>query len=473
MNAECDLGVIGLGVMGQNLALNVERNGYAVAGYDLDEAKAQAARRRFAGKNLVVASTLANLVEQLARPRRVLLLVPAGAPVDAVIEGLRPRLAPGDLLMDGGNSYFEDTRRRIAALAGSGILYIGTGVSGGEEGALKGPSMMPGGDPAAWPLVKPIFQRIAARAEDGAPCCEWIGPDGAGHFVKMVHNGIEYGDMQMICEAYAVMERVLGLTPAEMADVFDEWNQGELNSYLIEITAAILRKVDRETGKPLVQVILDTAEQKGTGKWTSRVALDLGVPAVSIATAVFARMMSALKAERVTAARMLRGPTVVPGFVGDARGFVDLIRQALHASKVCSYAQGFQLLRAADQEYRWGLEFGTIASVWRAGCIIRARFLSKIKDAFERNRSLPNLMLDPYFADVIQSSAPAWRRVIAAAVQAGVSIPAFSTALAYYDGYRSPILPANLLQAQRDYFGAHTYRRVDREGVFHTQWEAE
>ena len=469
MSARKAFGVIGLGVMGQNLALNIERNGYPVAGYDIDPAKVRASRERFAGRDMVVAGTLAEFLGQLALPRRILMVVPAGKPVDAVIGEIRPGLARGDLLIDGGNSLFEETRRRIKALEGTGILYIGTGVSGGEEGALRGPSIMPGGNPEAWPLVKPVFQKIAAKGPDGLPCCEWIGPDGAGHFVKMIHNGIEYADMQMIGEAFDLLERVLGLTPAAMRVIFDDWNKGELNSYLIEITGKIMGRQDPETGTPLVHLILDTAEQKGTGKWASGVALDLGVPAQTIAIAVFARMMSALKAERVAASKVLRGPDA--RFEGDPAAFVEMIRQALYASKICSYAQGFQLLRAADEEYGWRLPLGTIASLWRAGCIIRAQFLSKIQEAYHRNPALTNLLLDPYFAGAIHRTSTAWRKVVATAVEVGVPVPAFSSALAYYDSYRSAVLPANLLQAQRDFFDAHTYRRIDREGVQHTQWE--
>ncbi len=462
-------GVIGLGVMGQNLALNIERNGFSVAGFDLDAAKLQAAGTKFAGKQMSVGSTIGEFLAMLETPRRILIMVPAGKAVDAVIADLRPHLSPGDVLIDGGNTYFEDTRRRIRALEGSGILYIGTGVSGGEEGALRGPAIMPGGNPEAWPLVKPILEKIAAKTPEGVPCCAWIGPDGAGHFVKMVHNGIEYGDMQMICEAYFLMEKALGMTPEEMHRVFAEWNRGELNSYLVEITSKILARKDPETGDALVHVILDTAEQKGTGKWTSTVSLDLGVPAQTIAIAVFARMMSGLKSERVAAAKVLPGP--VAQYTGDRAEFIEMIRQALYASKICSYAQGFQLLRAANDEYQWNLDFGTISSLWRAGCIIRAVFLTKIKDAYDRHPGLPNLLLDPYFASAIGKGGKAWRRVIATAVDLGIPVPAFSSALAYYDSYRSAVLPANLLQAQRDFFGAHTYRRLDREGVFHTQWE--
>jgi 6-phosphogluconate dehydrogenase len=468
MSTRQSFGVIGLGVMGENLALNIERNGHSVAAYDIDPAKVRSSRERFAGHDLLVADDLAAFLEALERPRRILLMVPAGKPVDAVIDELRPHLASGDVLIDGGNSYFEDTRRRLRALAGTGIRFVGTGVSGGEEGALRGPSIMPGGDPDAWPLVKPVLQGIAARAPDGTPCCEWIGPDGAGHFVKMVHNGIEYGDMQMIGEAYDLLSRGLGLGPAELAPIFAEWNRGELNSYLIEITAKILGTPDPETGRPLVHVILDTAEQKGTGRWTSTVALELGVPAQTIATAVFARTMSALKAERVAAARALSGPAA--RFDGYRSSFVEMVRHALYASKICSYAQGFQLLRAADAEYGWQLRFGTIAALWRAGCIIRAQFLTKIQEAYARDPALPNLLLDPYFTAAIDRTSAAWRTVVATAVKAGIPVPTFSSALAYFDSYRSAVLPANLLQAQRDFFGAHTYRRVDREGIFHTHW---
>ncbi len=469
MSAAKAFGVVGLGVMGQNLALNIERNGHSVAAYDIDPAKVASSRERFAGRDMVVADGPGAFLEALERPRRILMMVPAGPPVDAVIAALRPSLAKGDLLIDGGNTYFEETRRRIEELGGSGILYVGTGVSGGEEGALHGPSIMPGGNPDAWPLLKPVFQRIAAKAPDGAPCCEWIGPDGAGHFVKMVHNGIEYGDMQMIGEAYDLLARGIGVGPAEAARIFGDWNAGELNSYLIEITGRILTRQDPETGRPLVEVILDTAEQKGTGRWTSVVSLELGVPAQTIATAVFARTMSALKAERVVAAGTLRGPHA--RLDGDRAALVEMIRQALYASKICSYAQGFQLLRAADAEYGWGLRPGSIASLWRAGCIIRAQFLSKIKEAYDRDPALPNLLLDPYFTGAIDRASDGWRGVVAAAAKAGVPVPAFGSALAYYDSYRSAVLPANLLQAQRDFFGAHTYRRIDREGIFHTQWE--
>jgi 6-phosphogluconate dehydrogenase len=462
-------GVVGLGVMGQNLALNIARNGYSVAGLDLDPEKVKAATGKFTGSDIVATASKEEFAAALAAPRMVLMMVPAGKAVDAVINDLRPHLVKGDILIDGGNSYFEDTRRRLKQLEGSGILYIGTGVSGGEEGALRGPAIMPGGNPEAWPHVKPILQKISAKTPDGTPCCDWIGSDGAGHFVKMVHNGIEYGDMQMICEAYFLMEKVLGLSADEMHTVFAAWNGGELNSYLIEITSKIMARKDPETGKALVHVILDTAEQKGTGKWTSTVSLDLGVPAQTIAEAVFARMMSAIKKERVAASQVLSGPG--GSFTGNKQEFIEMIRKALYASKICSYAQGFQLLKAANEEYKWNLQFGSIATLWRAGCIIRAQFLGKIKEAYERNPALANLLLDPYFTGAIKDASASWRKVVATAVELGVPVPAFSSALSYYDGYRSAILPANLLQAQRDFFGAHTYRRIDKEGIFHTQWE--
>lgn len=465
-----NIGIIGLGVMGQNLALNMERNGFSVAGYDLDEKKQQASQDKFTGKRMIVTRSLKELVAVLESPRKIMMMVPAGKAVDAVIKDVTPLLLKGELLIDGGNTYFQDTERRNEELKAKDLLYIGTGVSGGEEGALWGPSIMPGGNPDAWRLIKPIFQAIAAKVPDGQPCCDWVGNGGAGHFVKMVHNGIEYGDMQMICEAYFLMENVLGLTTEEMHQVVAEWNRGELNSYLIEITSNIMKKKDQETGKPMIHVILDTAGQKGTGKWTSQVALDLGIPAMTIAEAVFARTLSAIKEERVAAAKILPGPEA--NFVGDKNDFIEMIRQALYASKICSYAQGFQLMRAASQEYKWNLNFGNIALLWRAGCIIRAQFLEKIKDAFDQQPDLPNLLLDPYFKTAIDANQGAWRRVVAKAVELGVSIPAFSSALAYYDGYRSDRLPANLLQAQRDYFGAHTYERLDkpRGQFFHTEW---
>ncbi len=462
-------GIVGLGVMGENLALNIESRGYSVVGYDLDDKKRLAFAQRTTGKRAVTAETPADFLAALENPRRILMMVPAGKPVDAVINDLRPHLASGDILIDGGNTFFADTDRRMKALEGTGILYVGTGVSGGEEGALRGPSIMPGGNPLAWPFIKPILQSIAAKTDDGTPCCEWVGNGGAGHFVKMVHNAIEYCDMQMICEAYFLMERLLGMTTEEMHDAFAEWNRGELNSYLIEITADIMARKDPETGKALVNVILDTAEQKGTGKWASQVALDLGIPAQTIADAVFARMLSALKSERVVASKVLSGPK--PSFTGNKREFLELIRRALFSAKICSYAQGFQLLRAANAEYQWNLDFGNVAMLWRAGCIIRAQFLGKIKEAYRQKSDLANLLLDPYFAGIVTSYQPAWRKVVATAVENGIPVSAFMSALSFFDSYRMATLPANLLQAQRDYFGAHTYRRIDKEGVFHTVWK--
>jgi len=469
--AKQKFGIVGLGVMGENLALNIESRGVSVVGFDLDPKKVDSFAKRTQGKKALAVNTVAEFVASLESPRRILMMVPAGKPVDAVIRDLRPYLAAGDLLIDGGNTMFTDTERRIKDLEGTGILYVGTGVSGGEEGALHGPAIMPGGNPEAWPLVKPVLQAIAAKAEDGAPCCDWVGPGGAGHFVKMVHNGIEYGDMQIICEAFFLMERLLGLSPDEMSKVFAEWNQGELSSYLVGITAEILAKKDPETGKPMVAIILDTAEQKGTGKWTSQVSLDLGVPAPTIADAVFARTLSAIKKERVAASSVLTGPK--PAFSGDKPAFIEMIRKALFASKICSYAQGFQLMRTADQEHHWSLNFGSISSLWRAGCIIRAQFLGKIKEAYDRNPGLANLLLDPYFSQVMSNYHQAWRKVVAVAAENGIAVPAFMSALAYYDGYRTAVLPANLLQAQRDYFGAHTYERVDKEGKFHTSWSGQ
>ncbi len=464
------IGIIGLGVMGQNLALNIESHGFPVVGFDIDAAKRKASAEKFGGKKMAVAQTLQEFADFLQSPKRIWLMVPAGAPVDTVIQDLKPLLNKGDLIIDGGNSHFLDTERRYKSLKKEGLLFIGTGVSGGEEGALRGPSLMPGGDPQAWPLVEAIFKAIAAKTEDGSACAEWLGEGGAGHFVKMVHNGIEYADMQMISEAYFLLHRLLGLTPQELSLIFNEWNQGELNSYLIEITSKILAKKDEETGKPMVDVILDRAGQKGTGKWAGQTALDLGIPAQTITEAVFARGMSALKDERTVAAKILSGPNVE--FKEDAKTFTEEIRQALYAAKVCSYAQGFQLMRAANEEYGWQLNFGKIALIWRAGCIIRAQFLDKIKTAFEKNASLTNLLLDDYFKEVVAKNQQAWRRVVALASESGLPVPAFSSALTYYDGYRTERLPANLLQAQRDYFGAHTYERVDRPRgqFFHTQW---
>ena len=399
-----------------------------------------------------------------------MMMVKAGKAVDDLMEQIIPYLDKGDILIDGGNSHFPDTIRRTKYLAEKGLRFVGSGVSGGEEGALLGPSLMPGGDPAAWEEIKPIFQAIAAKVAGGRPCCEWVGANGAGHYVKMVHNGIEYGDMQMICEAYWIMKNILGLTAEEFHEVFTEWNNGELDSYLIEITKNIFAKKDPETGKPVVDIILDTAGQKGTGKWTSQSALDLGAPAPTVAEAVFARCLSAIKEERVAASKILTGPAVK--FTGDKKAFIEAVRKALYASKICSYAQGYQLMKLAAKEYDWDLKYGEIALMWRGGCIIRAQFLERIKEAYDKNPNLENLLLDDFFHGVIDNCQAAWREVVATAVLNGVPVPAFSSALAYYDGYRSGNLPANLLQAQRDYFGAHTYERVDAERgkFFHTSW---
>jgi 6-phosphogluconate dehydrogenase len=462
---QSDLGIIGLGVMGENLALNFDRNGFAVSGYDLEDHKRESFARR---TQAVAPRSLQELVAGLKTPRVLLLMVPAGEAVDAVLADLRPLLAAGDIVIDGGNTRYTDTNRRMLELEGTGILYVGAGVSGGEEGALRGPAIMPGGDAQAWPRIKPILQAIAARAEDGEPCCDWMGPAAAGHYVKMVHNGIEYADMQTICEAYFLLRELPGMQPREMSEVFADWNRGELSSYLVAITADILARTDPETGRPMVDVIVDTAEQKGTGKWASQAALDLGVTAPTIADAVFARTVSAVRAERAAASEVLSGPTT--RFTGDRDAFVEKIRRALLAAKVCAYAQGFQLLAAADREYGWDLPFGTIAGVWRAGCIIRARLLEDIRRAYVRDPKLANLLLDEQFARVMADCHTALREVVATAAQHGVAVPAFMSALAYYDSYRSRRLPANLLQAQRDYFGAHTYQRLDRPGKFHTKW---
>jgi len=470
-DTKCDIGLIGLAVMGENLVLNMASHGFRVAVFNRTTSKVDAFMNgRAKGKSIVGCHSVEELAAQLERPRKVFLLVKAGKAVDDFIEAVIPHLEAGDIIIDGGNSHFPDTIRRTAYVESKGLLYIGTGVSGGEEGALHGPSIMPGGSAAAWPHVKNIFQSIAAKVDDGSPCCEWLGNDGAGHFVKMVHNGIEYGDMQMICEAYSLMRHVLGMAPPEISDVFGEWNKGELDSYLIEITRDILAKTDDETGKPMVDVIMDKAGQKGTGRWTSLAALDLGVPAQTIAEAVFARAMSAIKDERLVASKQLAGPEIM--FTGDKADFLDRLRQALFASKICSYAQGYQLMRAAAGEYKWDLNYGEIALMWRGGCIIRAQFLGDIKKAYDNDPGLQNLLLDRYFKDAIERSQSAWREVIATAVKHGVPVPAFSSALAYYDGYRSAVLPANLLQAQRDYFGAHTYERVDKPAgeYFHTNW---
>jgi len=466
---DASIGLIGLAVMGENLVLNMSDHGFKVAVYNRTVSKVDDfLASRAQGRDIVGAHSLEEFVGLLARPRKVMLMVKAGQAVDDFIQMLVPLLEPGDIIIDGGNSFFKDTIRRTRELEEKGLLYIGTGVSGGEEGARHGPSIMPGGSPEAWPHVKPILQAIAAKVADGSPCCDWVGPDGAGHFVKMVHNGIEYGDMQLISEAYFIMSTALGMPAEELHETFSRWNAGDLDSYLIDITASIFAKKDPETGRPLVDVILDTAGQKGTGKWTSQIALDLGISTPTITEAVFARCISAIKQERVAASRVLRGPQA--DYAGDRAAFVEAIRDALYASKICSYAQGFALMREASKEYGWGLNFGQIALMWREGCIIRARFLERIKEAFDAEPDLANLLLAPYFRDAVQSAQDNWRRVVGEAVRMGIPVPAFSSAICYFDSYRRDRLPANLIQAQRDFFGAHTYERVDREGVFHTDW---
>ena len=468
---QADIAVIGLAVMGENLVLNMASHGFTVAVYNRTTTRVdEFLAGRAAGKSIVGAHSPQELVSKLARPRRVMLMVQAGDAVDRVIETLVPLLDTGDILIDGGNSNYQDTTRRTRALRAQGIAYVGAGVSGGEEGALLGPSIMPGGNSDAWPHIEPIFKAIAAKVADGSACCEWIGEDGAGHYVKMVHNGIEYGDMQMIAEAYALLRELAGIEPAQMSTIFADWNRGELESYLVEITAEILGKVDEDSGQPMVDLILDTAGQKGTGKWTGIDALMLGAPVTAITEAVFARALSALKEERVAASRVLPAPDAC--FDGDRQGLVRDVRDALYAAKICSYAQGFQLLDMAAKEYGWRLDLGNIALLWRGGCIIRAGFLDRIEQAYDAQPGLANLMLADYFRDAIAASQQAWRRVVASAVTCGVPVPALSSALAWYDGYRAARLPANLLQAQRDYFGAHTYERVDRPRgeFFHTNW---
>jgi len=467
---EFHIGVVGLGVMGANLALNIERNGFPVVGYDVSAAQTKAfLDGPGKGKRVAGAESPAALMAMLQLPRRVLMMVPAGRPVDDAIAHLRPHLAPGDILIDGGNSWFLDTERRNRDLAGSDFRYIGTGVSGGEQGALWGPSIMPGGQVEAWEALAPVLRAIAAKAEDGEPCVDYMGPLGAGHYVKMVHNGIEYGDMQLIAEVYDLLQRGLGLPASELSAIFEEWNRGVLRSYLIEITAQVLARVDGETGRPLVDVILDEAAQKGTGKWTSQNALDLGAPIPTINAAVEGRLISALKVERVAASAVLRGPS--PRYQGPAEALVDAARDALYAAKITSYAQGFGLLRLASKEYNYGLRPATIARIWRAGCIIRANLLGDIMAAYERDPGLVNLLLDERFREAVESRQAAWRTVVKAAVEGGIPSLALSASLAYFDAYRTERLPANLTQGQRDFFGAHTYRRVDRPGVFHTDWE--
>ena len=465
-----DIGLIGLAVMGENLALNIENRGFSVALYNRTTSKVdEFMRGRGAGKRFVGTRSLDAFVAAIARPRKIIMIVKAGTAVDDLIGQLLPILAPGDVLIDGGNSRYTDTIRRTKLAQSRGQLYVGTGVSGGEEGALNGPSLMPGGSPAAWPLIRPIFQAICARTPEGEPCCDWMGEDGAGHFVKMIHNGIEYGDMQLICESYDLMKRGLGMSNAEMHRVFAGWNVGELDSYLIEITRDILDFRDAD-GREVIDVILDAAGQKGTGKWTVGAALDDGMPLTLIGEAVFARCLSAIKEERVAAAKSFR--PALSSFNGDVAAFVDDLRQALYASKIVSYAQGYQLLQAAARTQGWNLNLGGIALTWRGGCIIRSAFLGEITKAFERNPKLVNLLLDPFFNDILVTHQAALRRVLVTAVTLGIPVPCLSSALAYFDGYRSDRLPANLLQAQRDYFGAHTYERVDRPRgeFFHSNW---
>ena len=468
--ATADIGLIGLAVMGENLVLNMANHGYTVCVYNRTTSKVDAfLAGRARGKSILGAHTPEELVQQLKRPRRVMIMVKAGEAVDKVIDSLVPLLEPGDILIDGGNSHFPDSIRRTDELKAKGVLFIGTGVSGGEEGALTGPSIMPGGNPEAWPHVKNIFQDIAAKTDAGEPCCDWVGEGGAGHFVKMVHNGIEYGDMQMICETYQMLKDGLGMTNPEMHKVFAQWNEGVLDSYLIEITRDILGYTD-ETGEATLDVILDTAGQKGTGKWTAIAALDLGQPLTLIGEAVFARCLSALKDERVAASKVLGGPSAV--FDGDRTQMIADLEQALYAAKIVSYAQGYQLMRAAAAEYGWTLNYGGIALMWRGGCIIRSAFLGKIKEAFAADPGLSNLLLDPFFERAVETAQASWRRVVSTAIRLGIPMPAIGSALSFYDGYRTARLPANLLQAQRDYFGAHTYERVDkpRGEFFHTNW---
>jgi 6-phosphogluconate dehydrogenase len=485
MPQSCDIGLIGLAVMGENLALNIESRGYRIAVFNrttsiVDELLAGRAK----DKNFVGCHSLESLVASLSKPRKVMMMVKAGPAVDALIRQLVPLLSPGDVIIDGGNTHYTDTERRTKEVQSEGLLYIGCGVSGGEEGARFGPSLMPGGSESAWPLIKPILQSIAAKVgpNKDIPCCEWVGPRGAGHYVKMVHNGIEYGDMQLICEAYFVLKSVLGMSNGELYEVFGTWNRGELDSYLIEITRDIFSVKDPDTGNYLVDMVLDTAGAKGTGKWMSQLALDLGVPSTLVTEAVYTRSLSALKDERLRASKVLKGPALAGSddsagqgqpakpYQGDRKAFIDAVRHALYASKICSYSQGFVQLAAAAKEHDWPLDYGNIAMLWRGGCIIRARFLDRIKEAYDANRNLENLLLAPYFMAATEQAQDAWRHVIMTAVERGIPVPAFMTALAYYDSIRCPRLPANLLQAQRDYFGAHTYERTDKPGTFHSDW---
>jgi 6-phosphogluconate dehydrogenase len=466
---KADIGLWGLAVMGQNLVLNMESKGFTVAVFNRTTQKTKDfAEDKAKGKNIIPAYEIKDFINSLTKPRKVMLMVKAGKPVDMVIEQILPYLEKGDLIIDGGNSYFADTIRRCKGIEQKGLLYIGTGVSGGEEGALKGPSIMPGGSKEAYTQLEPIFTKISAHV-DGQPCCTYISDNGAGHFVKMVHNGIEYADMQLICEAYYLMKNALAMSAEQMKNVFADWNKGDLDSYLIQITADILSKKDTETGKPLVEMILDKAGQKGTGAWTSQSALALGIPAPTIAEAVFARCISAIKDQRLAASKQLSGPG--GKYDGDKEEFIKAIHDALYASKICSYAQGFAIMAAAAKEYNWQLNFGQIAMIWRGGCIIRAHFLNRIKQAYQRNANLANLLLDDYFKDIANRAQSNWRKVVTAATHLGIPVPAFSSALNYFDSYRTEQLSANLLQAQRDYFGAHTYERIDKEGSFHTDWQ--
>lgn len=465
-----DIGMIGLAVMGKNLALNIESRGYSVSVYNRSREKTDEMVAEAVGKKIFGTYSIEEFVNSLERPRKMIIMVKAGKPVDDTIEQLKKYASKGDIIIDAGNSFYEDTIRRSKQLEAEGYRFIGTGVSGGEEGALLGPAIMPGGEKDVYKMIEPIFTAISAKV-DGEPCCTYIGTDGAGHYVKMVHNGIEYGDMQLICEAYSLLKDVLGMSAAELHEVFAEWNKGELDSYLIEITADILTKVDPETGNPMVDMILDKAGQKGTGKWTSKSALDLGVATPVITEAVFARCLSAIKDERVAASKILKGPSDA-GFAGNREEFIESVRRALYASKICSYAQGFALMKAAAEEFGWDLDYGRIAMIFRGGCIIRAQFLHKIKEAYDRDPKLPNLLLDPYFRDIIDRYQKDWRKAVSVAVTLGIPVQAISAALAYFDSYRSENLPANLLQAQRDYFGAHLYERTDkpRGEYFHTNW---
>ena len=467
--AHAQIGLTGLAVMGQNLVLNMERNGCTVAVHNRTVKTMQDFVAAHPGKRLIGCETLAEFVAALERPRKIMIMVKAGAPVDSVIDQLIPLLGPGDLIIDGGNSYFMDTERRSQDLAAKGLRFIGTGVSGGEEGALKGPSIMPGGQPEAYELVKDIFTAISAKV-DGEPCVTYIGPRGAGHYVKTVHNGIEYGDMQLIAEAYDILHRALRLSNGDLSDIFAEWNQGELQSYLIEITRDIFKKIDEDTGQPLIDLILDEAQQKGTGKWTSQNALDIGVPIPTINAAVEARIISSIKPERVAASQQLSGPP--EKFEGDRRQLINAVRDALYLAKICSYAQGMALLRAASRDYDYHLQNGEIAAIWRGGCIIRAQFLNRIREAYQRQPDLPNLMLDDGFKADVASRQGALRYAVGTAVQLGIPCLAMSSALSYFDAYRTARLPANLTQAQRDYFGAHTFQRTDKAGVFHAEWQA-